>query len=106
MSPDQLGAITPSLGASANDGESPQPDEDWQEVNRNLAWDKFEAERKAWYDLAERLTEKARTLDGMAERATLGAEANRLIGKAEGVRLALSFINEHLREGMPNVIRT
>ena len=52
-------------------------------------------------DLAERLTEKAVVLDDMAEAARRDDEGwltvARLRGKAEGVRLALSFVEEIIR---------
>jgi hypothetical protein len=48
-------------------------------------------------DLAERLTDKALILDGMAEEARSHPEWMRLRGKAEGVRLALSFVDEYRR---------
>ena len=50
-------------------------------------------------ELAALLAEKAVTLDGMAPRyaTTSPTEQARLTGKAEGVRLALSFLEEYRR---------
>lgn len=50
------------------------------------------------YDLAARLREKAETLDALADRQDHSrSHYVRLQGKAEGVRLALSFVEEITR---------
>jgi hypothetical protein len=48
-------------------------------------------------DLAERIREKATICDGMAETASDDWEKIRLAGKASGIRLALSFVEEYRR---------
>lgn len=49
-------------------------------------------------DLAARLNEKAVALDELAERQDRSrSHYTRLKGKAEGVRLALSFVEEVIR---------
>lgn len=53
-------------------------------------------------DLEERLTEKAALLDEMSkERGRGHDERLRLQGKAEGVRLTLSFVQEYRRALVP-----
>lgn len=55
-------------------------------------------------ELRERLNEKAALLDGMAAAASTWhgpSTQARLAGKADGVRLAVSFIDELLREPSP-----
>lgn len=49
-------------------------------------------------DLEQRLQEKRATLDRMADRHPDWAERARLWGKASGVGLALSFVQEAIRE--------
>lgn len=53
----------------------------------------------ALQELRSRLAEKAVTLSEMADRASALGESRRLRGKAEGVDLAISFVDELLREG-------
>lgn len=48
-------------------------------------------------DLAERLTKKRDALAAMADDAWCDDEERRLNGKAEGVALALSFVDEYRR---------
>ncbi len=48
----------------------------------------------AWDDLRERLAAAARILDCSAVEATSDREKRRLRGKAEGVRLALSYMDD------------
>jgi hypothetical protein len=51
-------------------------------------------------DLRSRLDEKAKALSLMASLAATSGEALRLGGKSEGVRLAISFVDEAIR-GQP-----
>lgn len=48
-------------------------------------------------DLRDRLTKAASTLDASVDTYWEAAERSRLRGKAEGVRLALSYVDEALR---------
>ena len=52
----------------------------------------------ALLDLAQRLRERAATLDRMADQHRDYVERARLWGKAGGVELALSFVLEAIRE--------
>lgn len=60
------------------------------------------ADQHAETVLAQRLREAAEKLDALAVAASDGgmnfADAQRLRGKAEGVRLALSYLEERKRE--------
>lgn len=54
-------------------------------------------------DLAERLAQRADELAASASRSTSFTENARLSGKAQGLRLALSFVNEMVRDRRPTV---